>query len=36
MDQGQIVQTGTHDELLKTSPIYQEIFESQQGGMQDE
>ena len=36
MDQGQIVQTGTHDKLLKTSPIYQEIFESQQGGMQDE
>ena len=36
MEQGQIVQTGTHDELLKTSPIYQEIFESQQGGMQDE
>ena len=36
MDQGQIVQTGTHDELLKISPIYQEIFESQQGGMQDE
>lgn len=36
MDQGRVVQTGTHDELLKTSPIYQEIFESQQGGMQDE
>ncbi len=32
MDQGKIVQTGTHDELLKTSPIYQEIYESQQGG----
>lgn len=36
MDQGRVVQTGTHDELLKISPIYQEIFESQQGGMQDE
>lgn len=35
MDDGKIVQTGTHDELLKTSPIYREIFESQQGGMQD-
>lgn len=35
MDDGKIVQTGTHDELLKTSPIYLEIFESQQGGMQD-
>lgn len=36
MDQGKIVQTGTHEELLQTNPIYQEIFESQQGGMQDE
>lgn len=36
MDQGQIVQTGTHEELLETSPIYRDIFESQQGGMQDE
>lgn len=34
MDQGRIVQTGTHDELLKTSPIYREIYESQQGGGQ--
>lgn len=32
MDQGKIVQIGTHDELLKTSPIYQEIYASQQGG----
>ncbi|MBF0578524.1 ABC transporter ATP-binding protein [Erysipelotrichaceae bacterium RD49] len=36
MDQGKIVQTGTHDELLETSPIYKEIYESQQGGMQDD
>lgn len=36
MDQGRVIQTGTHEELLKTSPIYQDIFESQQGGMQDE
>lgn len=34
MDQGRIVQTGTHDELLKTSPIYREIYASQQGGGQ--
>lgn len=34
MDQGRIVQTDTHDELLKTSPIYREIYESQQGGGQ--
>ncbi len=32
MDQGKIVQVGTHDELLQSSPIYQEIYESQQGG----
>ncbi|WP_323091208.1 ABC transporter ATP-binding protein [Allobaculum sp. JKK-2023] len=32
MDQGKVLQTGTHEELLKTSPIYQEIYESQQGG----
>ncbi len=36
MDQGKIVQVGTHDELLQSSPIYQEIYESQQGGDGDE
>ncbi|MDE5757672.1 MAG: ABC transporter ATP-binding protein/permease, partial [Allobaculum sp.] len=36
MDQGKIVQVGTHDELLQSSPIYQEIYESQEGGGQDE
>ncbi len=32
MDGGQICAAGTHDELLKTSPIYQEVYYSQQKG----
>ena len=32
LDNGQIAAVGTHDELLKTSPIYQEVFYSQQKG----
>lgn len=32
IDRGQIVAQGTHAELLRTSPIYQEIYESQLGG----
>ncbi len=32
LDGGQIVAQGTHDELLKTSPIYQEVYASQQKG----
>lgn len=32
MDQGRIESAGTHEELLKKSPIYREIYESQQGG----
>lgn len=32
MDNGRIVAAGTHDELLKTSDIYREVFESQQKG----
>lgn len=36
MDQGKIVQVGTHEQLLKTSPIYREIYESQQGGVPSE
>lgn len=32
LDEGRIVAEGTHDELLRDSPIYREIFESQLGG----
>ena len=32
LDNGQIAAVGTHDELLQTSPIYQEVFHSQQKG----
>jgi ATP-binding cassette subfamily B protein len=32
LENGQINAVGTHDELLKTSPIYQEVFYSQQKG----
>lgn len=31
IDRGQIVASGTHQELIKNSPIYQEIYESQLG-----
>lgn len=31
LDQGQLVQVGTHKELLQTSDIYQEIYETQKG-----
>jgi ATP-binding cassette, subfamily B, multidrug efflux pump len=32
IDKGQIAAEGTHAELIKNSPIYQEIFDSQLGG----
>lgn len=32
MDGGRIAAAGTHDELLKTSPIYREVYTSQQKG----
>ena len=32
MDDGHISAMGTHDELLKTSTIYREVFYSQQKG----
>ena len=32
MDGGKIVAKGTHDELLKTSDIYREIYEQQTKG----
>jgi len=31
LDQGQVTATGTHAELMASSPIYQEIYESQLG-----
>ena len=33
MDDGRIDAVGTHEELLKTNRIYQEVFESQQKGV---
>ena len=32
LDNGQVVSVGSHDELMKTSAIYQEVFYSQQKG----
>ncbi len=32
LDKGRIVAEGTHSELIKTSPIYREIYDSQLGG----
>ena len=32
MDNGLVVATGTHEELLASSPIYQEVYYSQQKG----
>jgi ABC-type multidrug transport system fused ATPase/permease subunit len=32
LQNGEIVAMGTHEELLQTSPLYQEIYESQLGG----
>ena len=35
MDRGTISAIGTHEELLKTSPVYQEVYQSQvKGGME--
>jgi ATP-binding cassette subfamily B multidrug efflux pump len=31
LDKGQVVAQGTHSELMRTSPIYQEIYDSQLG-----
>lgn len=36
LDEGRIVAQGRHAELLKTSPVYKEIFDSQLGGGFDE
>ena len=35
MDNGTIAAKGTHEELLKTSHIYREVFESQMKGGED-
>ena len=32
MDNGRIVETGTHEELMKSSPIYRETYEQQTSG----
>ncbi len=32
---GKVVNFGTHDELMKSSPIYREVFESQQKGSEE-
>ena len=32
MDNGKISAVGTHDELLETSHIYREVYDSQQKG----
>ena len=32
LEHGEIIADGTHEELLVSSPLYQEIFESQLGG----
>ncbi len=36
MDNGRIVQQGTHDELMQTSRIYREVYESQTKGGDDD
>ena len=32
LERGEIIADGTHEELLVSSPLYQEIYESQLGG----
>ncbi|MBP3380135.1 MAG: ABC transporter ATP-binding protein [Ruminococcus sp.] len=36
MDDGKIADIGTHEQLLETSEIYREVYESQQKGSQDD
>lgn len=36
MDKGKIVSVGTHDELLKSCSIYQEVYASQQKGVMEQ
>ena len=35
LDDGTIVGQGTHDELMKTNEVYQEIYNSQQEGVSE-
>ena len=35
MDNGRIAATGTHDELLRSSEIYREVYYSQQKGVEE-
>ncbi|MBQ9383474.1 MAG: ABC transporter ATP-binding protein, partial [Ruminiclostridium sp.] len=35
LDGGRVVDFGTHDELMKSSPIYREVYESQQKGSEE-
>ena len=35
MDEGSVSAVGTHDELLESSKIYREVYESQQQGSGD-
>ena len=35
MDNGVVTAFGTHEQLLETSPIYREVYESQTGGNAD-
>ena len=32
MDNGRIIASGTHDELMQSAPIYREIYEEQTNG----
>jgi ATP-binding cassette subfamily B protein len=36
LENGQIVAEGNHDELMSSSPLYQEIYDSQLGGLRPE
>jgi len=36
LEKGEIVAMGTHKDLIKTSPLYQDIFDSQLGGLKKE
>ena len=36
MSGGKIVDKGNHEELMKTSAIYREVYETQSGGKEEE